>query len=541
MNSNEIINSLIEKGVLVSPKLLEKEIEEETLKKIIEHYGEDLDILNEEIIEKFSINKNNALNKIKVVRSYNKKPKKRSFQDFVGVMNSRFENASAMLKNRQEMTGVTSISRTMAKDGNDPVAIIGMILDKNITKNGNYVIKLEDKTGQCTIIIKNDERNQEAFKIAEDLSLDEVIGIVGKKFNDAVFTQKIVFPDIPPTKELKKQAEEEYLLILGDIHFGSKEVMKEEFQKFIEWINGRSGNEEQRELAKKVKYIIQTGDLIEGVGVYPTQEKDLDIIDITKQYENAAMWLRQIPSHIPIITFAGNHDAGRLAEPQEELLKEYAQSIYDLPNMTVVSNPAYVNIGATQDFPGFDCLLYHGGSFIYYSENIPSIRAAGGQKRSDLIMQYLLQRRHLAPTHGSTLYIPDTERDPLQIDIVPDFFITGHIHRAAVKNYRNITMINGSCWTRTTDDQIKRGLEPQPARVPLINLKTRAVKMLNFMSKEAKEQEAELLREIKAQREAQEAEMKKAEEAAAKKKEEENTAKAEEEKKNNEPKKEVSA
>ena len=100
-------------------------------------------------------------------------------------------------------------------------------------------------------------------------------------------------------------------------------------------------------------------------------------------------------------------------------------------------------------------------------------------------MHYLLQRRHLAPTHNAALTIPTTDRDWLFIDQPPDLFITGHIHRVSVSNYRNVTCINAGCWTATTEDHVKRGLENQPAKLIIINLKTRAAKVMNF-SKEKK-------------------------------------------------------
>ncbi|MFW6378511.1 MAG: hypothetical protein ACOCZV_00650, partial [Nanoarchaeota archaeon] len=102
------------------------------------------------------------------------------------------------------------------------------------------------------------------------------------------------------------------------------------------------------------------------------------------------------------------------------------------------------------------------------------------QKVADEIMVELLKRRHVAPSHSSTMYVPDDKEDPLLIDPIPDIFATGHIHRAQSRNYRNVTCINTSCWTAITEDQEKRGLEPQPARVMLISLKTRDVKALNF-------------------------------------------------------------
>jgi len=86
--------------------------------------------------------------------------------------------------------------------------------------------------------------------------------------------------------------------------------------------------------------------------------------------------------------------------------------------------------------------------------------------------------------HTSTLYLPDAEKDYLVIDKVPDFFITGHIHRAAIANYRNITMINCSTWIPTSDYQIKLGIKAQPSKVPVVNLRTREARIMNFGEKE---------------------------------------------------------
>ena len=73
-----------------------------------------------------------------------------------------------------------------------------------------------------------------------------------------------------------------------------------------------------------------------------------------------------------------------------------------------------------------------------------------------------------------------TDLDPLVINQVPDFFVSGHIHKAAAANYRNITLIAGSCWQSKTTFQEKVGHNPEPSRVPIVNLKTREVKILKF-------------------------------------------------------------
>ena len=237
---------------------------------------------------------------------------------------------------------------------------------------------------------------------------------------------------------------------------------------------GRLGSEEQRAIAAKVKYVVVIGDLVEGVGVYPGQEEDLVIKDIKEQYAEFTRLIRQIPSRIQILIIPGNHDAGRIAEPQPPIYRDFATELYAMENVTMLSSPSLINIAAKQGFLGFDLLLYHGYSLIYYADNVPSIRERGGQKRAELIMKFLLQRRHLAPTHGSNLYMPDPEEDPLTIDRVPDLFITGHIHRVATATYRGVTLINASAWG--TSPMIRSGVASNRSRPEcLLSISRRAM------------------------------------------------------------------
>lgn len=145
----------------------------------------------------------------------------------------------------------------------------------------------------------------------------------------------------------------------------------------------------------------------------------------------------------------------------------------------MVSNPSLINIHKTESFPGFDVLLYHGYSFDYYISNVDTIRKGGGYDRADLIMKFLLNKRHLAPSHSSTLYLP-LEYDPLVIDKIPDFFVSGHLHKSSISSYNNISLICSSCWQSKTLFQEKMGHHPEPSRVPIINLKTRAMVLMNF-------------------------------------------------------------
>ncbi|MFH1072131.1 MAG: metallophosphoesterase [Nanoarchaeota archaeon] len=426
---------------------------------------------------------------VRILMQDTDEPHKRSVDDFISYFNTRFNYFEKLLKTRQELTGLTSVSRVLAKKDKDTVSVIGMIMDKAETKNNNLILTVEDRTGKISVLIHNTK--QELFTLAKDCGLDEVIGVVGTNGNKIIFAENILLPNIPLGKELRKSRQEGYVLFMGDLHVGSKYFLKGAFERFLNWIAGKAGNDEQKRLASLVKYIIIVGDLVEGIGVYPSQEDDLEILSMKDQYAEFSRLIARIPQHIKIICLPGNHDAGRISEPQPPIYKDFAEAVWQLPNVIMLGNPCLINIDARLGFPGFDILLYHGYSLIYYAETVPSIKEAGGQKRVDLVMRHLLQRRHLSPSHSSNLYVPYPHKDSLIIDRIPDFFITGHVHRLSVANYRAVTLINCSCWTGITEDQEKRGLEPQPGKLPLVNLQTREIKVMNFLTKE-EEKEAEV-------------------------------------------------
>lgn len=421
------------------------------------------------------------LSRVKVVFQYQDKPhKKRTPQDFVSYFNARYKALEKLLQQRSELQNLTSIGRLTQKKDRETVSLIGIVLDKQTTKNENIMLTLEDPSGNIRIMFSKNK--QDVFAQAKDLVLDEVIGITGSTGDKIVFANSIIIPDIPLTGELKKSPDEVYAAVLSCVHVGSKLFQHAAFDRFVRWLRGETGNEQQRELAKKVGYVFVAGDLVDGVGIYPGQEKELDILDIYEQYNEAARLFHQIPKHIALIICPGNHDVGRISEPQLPLSPIYAKAMYTLPNAILLGNPCIVNIHSSEHFPGFDVLLYHGYSFDDYGEIVPSIKNSGKNisDRTALIMKFLLQRRHLAPQHSSTLYIPDPEKDPLVIDKVPDMFIAGHIHKSNNATYRGVTIVSGSCFQAKTPFQDKMGHEPDPGSVPLINLQTRAVKTLRF-------------------------------------------------------------
>jgi DNA polymerase II small subunit len=481
---NKKIRFLMEEGIFLDPEVINL-IDESSFDLINGHLNEVRgQVLNRVLLDELkskyiSPEDSSESNKIKIIKSYEDSLTKIGVGHFTEHYKTRYNFMSQLLQNRLELADTISISRSFSKMRRDRVSLIGIVFSKQLTKNGNLILEIEDLTGKIKILVNSTKK--EIFDMANDIVLDEVIGIVGNLGDKIVFVNELFFPDVIINgNHMKKSKKEEYVAFISDIHIGSNMFLGEEFEKFIKWINGHSGSLEQRNIAKSIKYLFVVGDIVDGVGIYPNQEEELIIKDISEQYAKCAEYFSKMRKDLQIIVCPGNHDALRLAEPQPVLDEELAKELYSLENVCMVSNPAVVNIGSYTDFEGFDVLMYHGFSFDYYIDKVESIREQGGYDRADLVMKFLMKKRHLAPSHGSTLFVVDPERDELIIDEIPDFFVSGHIHKSSVSHYGKTTLISGSCWQSATKFQEKVGHHPEPCRVPIVNLKTRDVKLMKF-------------------------------------------------------------
>jgi len=470
ISKEDLIEKLFERGILVNKELIENGLDKNILKELNLN-EEDLSIFKKEDL---GINKN-----YNIVYSYDTTPQKYVVKDFANVFKYRYKFLESILRNKPKLKGITTIQRVLQKRERDKVSIIGLVNDIAETKNGNLLITLEDITGTIKVLIN--KNNPDLLEESKSLIFDEVIGITGSNGDKIIFADDVIWPDTPTTKEIKKSPNEEYAIFLSDIHVGSKYFLEDSFNKLIKWINGEVGNENQKDIANKIKYIFIAGDVVDGIGIYKDQDQELSIKSIYGQYDAFADLINKISKEKNIFICPGNHDMVHLAEPQPAFYKKYAQKLYNMDNVELVSNPSMINIGKTDNFEGTDVLMYHGYSFDFYVANVDSIRNNGGYERADLIMKFLLKRRHLAPAFKSTPYLPFDKDDPLLIKKIPDIMITGHIHYSSIANYNGITLMSGSCWQGKTKFQEKLGHNPQPGRVPVINLKTRKIKVMKFV------------------------------------------------------------
>ncbi len=395
--------------------------------------------------------------------------KKIEVQDFVKFFKNRFLEMQKFIQEHPNLKNLVSINKIFQ---NSQVSIIGTVSNKKITKNGNILLELEDLTGKIKVLVTKNKK--EVYEKAEDVCLDSVIGVKISKSREIAFANDIIFPD-SALLERKKSPYEECVLFISDLHIGSKLFLEENFLKFVDYLNGKIPNRDYY----KIKYLFIVGDIVAGIGVYPSQERDLMIRDIEEQYAKAAELLGKIRRDIAIIISPGNHDCTRLLEPQPLFDERYAWPLFNLKNVFLTGNPSYVNIGAKKEFMGFNVLTYHGFSFPYYANNISSLVKEDALNNPSKIMTYLLKNRHLAPTHSSVQYLP-LEEDPFIIKKVPDIFVSAHTHKSSVAYYNNILTISCSCWESKTPFQEKMGNEPDFCKVPMLNLKTRQIKILDF-------------------------------------------------------------
>lgn len=479
-NISEILNKIIKKNPEITEENLSffkilnstKEKQEAKNKEIKQKDDEDIQKTKEEQ-EKARILDEFKKRKIEVIQSIEVKNKKLTVDDFTKYFRARYDYLKKILQEKN-LENLSSIGKLSGQRKN--LSIIGMVSSKRFTKNKNLILEIEDLSGKINVLINTNKK--ELFEKAKDIVLDEVVALTGIGDSEIFFANEIFFPDTFIT-EKKTSNEDEYALFTADWHVGHKTFLEEKILKFITWLNGEIGTDNQKELAKRVKYLFIVGDLIEGVGVYPTQESELAIKDIYEQYKKFLEFIKKIRKDVTIIICPGNHDAVRLVEPQPILEKRFVGELTDLENVFLTTNPAIVNIGKTKNFPGFNVLMYHGFSYPHYMDEVDTLRMSNAKLKPDMIMHFLLKKRHLAPTHTSTTYFP-CEKDFLLIENPPDIFVSAHTHHTAISNYNNILTISCASWIPETTYQEKLGLVADPYKVPIFHFKTGKISMLDF-------------------------------------------------------------
>ena len=345
------------------------------------------------------------------------------------------------------------------------VTLVGLVSETRWARSGNFNFVIEDETMQIRCSLKPPSGASNLHPALDGLMDDDVVGVSGHfligERNPLFLANDIHMP--PLGRHSKATASEDEAVsaaFLSDAHVGSKTFLSPQWEKMIEWFRTDP-------LARTVKYFVLSGDGVDGVGIYPGQQRHLAITDLFNQYGELARLLEGLPDWVDLMILPGNHDAVRPAEPQPALDPEIQQ---DYSDAVFVGNPCDFSLH------GVRILSYHGKSIDDFVAGLRSVTYS----TPELAMKAMLERRHLAPSWGGKTPLSPEPEDRMVISTVPDIFVTGHVHGHYAGNYKGTTMIHSSTWQDQTDYQRMLGFQPKPCILTIVNLHTHATASIPF-------------------------------------------------------------
>lgn len=380
-----------------------------------------------------------------------------SVDDFIAYFRNRFQRMSKLFFSTSKYP--TTELGDIKRDLNQNVRVICMVYDKRDTKQGSILLEIEDMSGQFKAVISR--KNEQAYEKARHLLKDDIISITGKVLEPFIIVEDFEWPDIPLVREKKMSTDDVACVYISDIHLGSRHFLEKQFMHFIDWLNLKG---KETEIAEKIKYLIIAGDVVDGVGIYPNQEKDLTVKDVYKQYEIFDNYMEMLPDYIEVIVAPGNHDAVRRAEPMPALDDSMVKS-----DVICVGNPSTLLI------EGIRHVIYHGTSI---DSMIAAVQGLNYNSPEKVSREYL-RRRHLSPIYGGNLIVPE-RIDYLVLEGEPDVLHCGHVHKHGYMQYRGTHLINSGTFQDRTDFQIEQGHIPTPGIVGVLEMKTSTYKVLDF-------------------------------------------------------------
>ena len=345
------------------------------------------------------------------------------------------------------------------------ITIVGLASDVKWARTGSLMFVLEDETTQIGCVLKPPSDASPLHASLDGLMDDEIVGVSGF-FTSGARDPRQIDLDIhkpPLSNHSKAQAPHDQAVsaaFLSDVHFGSKTFLQPQWDKMIHWFKNDP-------LARTVKYFVLSGDGVDGVGIYPGQERHLTVKDLFRQYGELAAMLEEVPDWVDVVMLPGNHDAVRPAEPQPALDPEVQQ---DYSNTVFVGNPCDFSLH------GVRVLSYHGKSIDDFVATLRSVTYS----KPEMAMKAMLERRHLAPSWGGKTPLSPEPEDRLVIPVVPDIFVTGHVHGHLVGDHKGTLMVHSSTWQDQTDFQRMLGFHPKPCILTIVNLHTYATESVHF-------------------------------------------------------------
>ncbi|MEM4328239.1 MAG: metallophosphoesterase [Candidatus Caldarchaeum sp.] len=385
--------------------------------------------------------------------------------EFKRYFTSRYLKIRRMLERR--IMNYTPVAEAGAVRDGAEVDLAVMVHGKHDRKN-SLLLEVEDPSGVLNVVVPT--KNTQVYEEASGIVNDVVVGLKVRKAGDLLIVKEVVYPEVEESTMSKPRNNvEAYVCLTSDIHVGSKNFRQDLFDEFLDWINrGRDG------VVKHITHLVIAGDLVEGVGVYPGQEKDLMIRNVEDQLKEASRLLSEVPDRIEIVFSPGNHEPVRKALPQPPLQKRYREIFLSRRRVQFVSNPAMLELD------GARILVYHGQGLDELIQSIPEASYSNLRETATKLLTYMLRCRHLAPVYGENTQLLPMHEDKLVITEAPSVLQTGHIHVAVKTTHRGVVLLNAGAWQDQTEYQRSMGMEPMIGYAGLFSLANHEVELKHF-------------------------------------------------------------
>ncbi len=188
MNRKDVIKFCLSKGVQIDDEIVDFITErEELLDKLIEFTKKKNElIISKKILDDFMKLKNKnikILKKLKIRKEF-------TTADVITFFRNRFDFFFSILRKRMELVNLISVNKITPKSRKFSLIVFVREIDRK-----NNRILAEDLSGYIQLTVRKD---------IEYLVEDEVIGVICRREKDMIITDKIIFPDIPLMRGIKK-------------------------------------------------------------------------------------------------------------------------------------------------------------------------------------------------------------------------------------------------------------------------------------------------------------------------------------------------
>ncbi|MBI1828833.1 MAG: DNA-directed DNA polymerase II small subunit [Thaumarchaeota archaeon] len=470
---SSVLTYALSRGFQIHPdafKILEKidvgELERIIKQVVREKTKQNLFLINQNDLKMFvdsEIDENMENNHVILSDPTKKITSAEGIDGFSALFASRYSKLLKIILQRSQSKKLSPIDTIKSGKIKEEVFVAGLLMDRKIDRDVTKLV-VDDPTGSLEVLVFNKDLQETANSLLMDQFVMFTI-VPGK--NGGFIVKDLVVPDVPDHITNRSKMET-YAVLISDLHVGSKYFMEKEFTEFVDWLSSPDP------IARKVRFVLVGGDVVDGIGIFPNQDKELLLVDTNEQMLKAAQLLDKIPKHIKVFIIPGNHDPGRRALPQPAIPEKHNLTLWNRENFFMLGNPSMIELN------GVKILMFHGQSLDDVVGTTPGLSYSQPAKA----MRVLLKARHLSPIYGKRTPIAPEIEDMMVINDVPDIFHSGHIHVVDLDMYKGTLIVNSGAWQTQTGYQASVGVTPTPGIAVIVNLATMKVFTKDFTEKE---------------------------------------------------------